>query len=276
MTHSIFTSRWAVALRTATALMLSLSLCALAQPSSTEDALVLAQDAITKRDWATAEGILQPLTKSQPNNPFVFYEMAQVYENTSRPEAAKQIYQGIASIQDAAKRQYTIVVRSPNVNYMTSLIGLAQSKLNALNASTAAKPVVVSQATAPKEAASATAIAPSAANNPSAEVTAAMQNWAKAWANKDVNGYFASYVSNFQRDSASPAAWKKLHKSRIESKKTIALDFADIQVLQINANKVQTTFQQKFSSDSYSDVVNKTLVWVKQGSNWLIEQESVK
>jgi hypothetical protein len=64
-----------------------------AQTSDVEQ-LALAREAIAKQDWRTAELLLVPLSQkqSQAQNPFVFYELAQVYENTRRPDAAKKIY----------------------------------------------------------------------------------------------------------------------------------------------------------------------------------------
>lgn len=273
-----FTSR-ATAIACIAAAAVCFTTTAHAQPAGVDDSLSVAQAAIAKRDWATAEGILQPLTKSQPNNPFVFYEMAQVYENTNRPDAAKQIYQGIATIPDAAQRQYTVVVRSPNSSYMTSLVGLAQSKLNALNAATVTKPAVVAQAPAPKVTPAtpvAVAAAPIATNNASAEVTAAMQNWAKAWANKDLKAYFASYTAGYKGDKANAAAWAKFRTNYINGKKTIALDFSDMQVVQLASDKAQLSFKQSYTSDSFKDVAQKTMVWVKQGNAWLIQQETAK
>jgi hypothetical protein len=264
-----FTSRIISIVVVITTMLFGFSTTVQAQPAGTDESLAVAQAAIAKRDWATAEGILQPLSKSQPNNPFVFYEMAQVYENTNRIEAAKQIYQGIATIPDAAQRQYTVVVRSPNVNYMTSLVGLSQAKLNALNASVAAKPAVVAQAVTPMPKAVPTlTAAPAVVSSTSAEVTAAMQNWAKAWANKDLGAYFASYVGGYQGDKANAAAWKKF--------RTIGLDFADMQVTMLGADKAQMNFKQSYTSDSFKDVSNKTMNWVKRGNVWLIEKESTK
>jgi hypothetical protein len=272
-----FTSRIISIVVVITTMLFGFSTTVQAQPAGTDESLAVAQAAIAKRDWATAEGILQPLSKSQPNNPFVFYEMAQVYENTNRIEAAKQIYQGIATIPDAAQRQYTVVVRSPNVNYMTSLVGLSQAKLNALNASVAAKPAVVAQAVTPMPKAVPTlTAAPAVVSSTSAEVTAAMQNWAKAWANKDLGAYFASYVGGYQGDKANAAAWKKFRTNYISSKKTIGLDFADMQVTMLGADKAQMNFKQSYTSDSFKDVSNKTMNWVKRGNVWLIEKESTK
>lgn len=102
--------------------------------SSEIDQITKAHEAITNRDWASGESILVPLTQSQPKNPFVFYDLAQVYENTNRHDLAKQIYQGLTNTLSSDPNKYTIVVRAPYASRLVSLMSLAQSKLNAINA----------------------------------------------------------------------------------------------------------------------------------------------
>lgn len=102
--------------------------------SSEIDQITKAHEAIANRDWASGESILVPLTQSQPKNPFVFYDLAQVYENTNRHDLAKQIYQGLTNTLSSDPNKYTIVVRAPYASRLVSLMSLAQSKLNAINA----------------------------------------------------------------------------------------------------------------------------------------------
>lgn len=102
--------------------------------SSEIDQITKAHEAIANRDWVSGESILVPLTQSQPKNPFVFYDLAQVYENTNRHDLAKQIYQGLTNTLSSDPNKYTIVVRAPYASRLVSLMSLAQSKLNAINA----------------------------------------------------------------------------------------------------------------------------------------------
>jgi hypothetical protein len=255
----------------------TLSLCT--QAYAQDSALTLAQTFISKRDWAAAEAVLLPLSQSQPDNPFVSYEMAQIYENSDRADKAKQIYQHIIALPDTAQRQYTLIVRARNASHMTSLAALSQSKLNALNALTAetslksmplsvVREVEVKPASAPST--------PEAAqdNDGSADVISAMQKWARAWVNKDLDSYFSSYASNYKGNEASHSVWKRLRTTSISSKKSIAIELTEIQCIVISADKAQMSFQQTYTSNTFKDVTNKKLTWAKHGDLWLIEREA--
>jgi ketosteroid isomerase-like protein len=266
-------------------ILLALGLChaagfAQAQAQVSPDLLIQAQTAIVRQEWSKAEALLTPLSEAQPRNPFVFYEMARVYENTNRADAARQIYQGLASIPDANQRQYAMVVRTPEVSYLTSLVSLSQARLNAMGA---AAPQVAARAapTAPALAAPVAAApiaaqpAKAAAAKPTAAtaIGAALQSWATAWANKDVPGYYSHYTNSYQGALRSHAAWQKQRADYIKSKKTISLDISDVQVTTVSETKAQATFKQNYTSDSYSDKTSKTLVFAKVGDAWLIEKE---
>jgi hypothetical protein len=109
------------------------------------DQITKAQEAIANRDWASGESILIPLTQSQPKNPFVFYGLAQVYENTNRLDLAKQIYHDLTNTLSSEPNKYTIVVRAPYASRFVSLMSLAQAKLNAINTMQTVVPQPVSK-----------------------------------------------------------------------------------------------------------------------------------
>ena len=71
------------------------------------DQIAKAHEFVVNRNWASAEALLVPLTQSQPKNPFIFYDLAQVYENTNRIELAKQVYQGLTNTLGTDPNQYT-------------------------------------------------------------------------------------------------------------------------------------------------------------------------
>ena len=131
------------AITLATALLACISPVAFAQAfADASEPIATAQAAMAKSDWASAEKALLPASQLKPANPFVYYEMARVYENTNRVEAARQIYQGLVALPDAEQRQYTMVVRNTKEQYMTTLTAQAQSRLNAIGS----QPVVVARA----------------------------------------------------------------------------------------------------------------------------------
>lgn len=267
-------------------LLIAYGLSSLAQSVHTQ--VYEAQTAIAKKDWTAAETILTNANQVSPNNPHVLYEMAQVYENTNRLDGATKIYQDFTKMPDAQLREYIVLVRSANGMQLTNLASLAPANLERLTAKQSAmKPVTPQAVSAAPAAPVVVAEAPKLAaiepiqpqsNAPSAEaaVTMALQMWATKWANKDLPGYFDSYVKNYQGNQASPAAWMKSRQTNITSKKQIALDLSDIQITALSPTKAQVNFKQNYSSDTIKEVSNKSLLMTKVDKTWLIEKEGVR
>jgi len=132
-------------------------------------------------------------------------------------------------------------------------------------AATAAKP-------APKEAA-ATKVEP--ARDPD-EVIKAVNEWARAWSGNDVDGYLAHYASDFQTPKGeSRAKWESERKTRIAKPKKIQVLVEAPKVVFTENNRVRVTFRQNYRSDTLNSSSTKTLVMVKAGDKWLIQQEKV-
>jgi tetratricopeptide (TPR) repeat protein len=131
-------------------------------------------------------------------------------------------------------------------------------------AATAAKP-------APKEAATKT----EPARDPD-EVIKAVNEWARAWSGNDVNGYLAHYASDFQTPKGEPRAkWESERKTRIAKPKKIQVLIEAPKVVFTENNRVRVTFRQNYRSDTLNSSSTKTLVMVKAGDKWLIQQERV-
>jgi hypothetical protein len=275
-----------------------------AQTSDVEQ-LSLAREAIAKQDWRTAEQLLVSLSQkqSQAQNPFVFYELAQVYENTRRPDAAKKIYQELTTSPDLALRQATIVVRAPYASRLLSLVSLSQSKLNAIEAKqAAAAPVVETQTTKQVITATSEVVTPKSTTVASSSVitlppitattampatqpqealmaravSVALKNWADAWARKDLPKYCESYVDKFRGEFPTPDAWKKQRISKITKPKSIQLDIQNVAMTPLTASTVQVRFQQTYASDVLKETSTKTLIFASKGGRWLIESETAK
>lgn len=259
------------------------------------DQIAKAHEHVVNRNWAGAEAMLVPLTQSQPKNPFIFYDLALVYENTNRVDLAKQIYQGLTNTLSADPNQYTIVVRAPYASRLVSLVSLAQAKLNAINAKQAAMPVMASIPPPPMMTATATTSPPTTtvisvtstppqpirpipnqagARDNNATVNAAMKSWAAAWANKDLNNYYASYVPNFQGDMPTRAAWENKRRELISRETNIEINFRNLELTSISPTSVQARFVQSYFSDTQSSRARKTLLFTLSNGRWLIEREA--
>ncbi len=268
----------------ALALGISLSSNAIAQNNEI-DQIAKANDFVSNRNWSAAEAILIPLTQSQPKNPFIFYDLAQVYENTNRVDLAKQIYQGLTNTLSADSNQYTVVVRAPYASRLVSLVSLAQAKLDAINA----RPAIVPQriATIPPSSLTTTAISATSTTTKQTSrsqslrenhstVSVAMKSWATAWANKNLTSYYASYTPDFRGEMATRAAWENKRREAIDRETNIEINFKNLEITSLSPTSVQARFLQSYFSDNQSSKARKTLLFTLSNGRWLIERETTK
>jgi tetratricopeptide (TPR) repeat protein len=116
---------------------------------------------------------------------------------------------------------------------------------------------------------------PSGGSDAKAQAIAAVEGWAKAWSDKDVAGYLASYAPEFEvPGGVSRAAWEKERSDRIQKPKSIEVT---VKVLSAQAsdNEATVTIRQSYKSDTLKSNNTKTLKLVKAGDRWLIKQERV-
>ena len=108
-----------------------------------------------------------------------------------------------------------------------------------------------------------------------AAIEKAVQNWAKAWSDKDMARYYAAYADNFTpANRASRAQWESDRRIRIVSKKSISVDVRELQI-SFTGETASARFQQLYTSDNLKGSSRKTLEMVRQGNRWLIVRESV-
>jgi hypothetical protein len=108
------------------------------------------------------------------------------------------------------------------------------------------------------------------------DVLAAVQGWAHAWSRKDVAGYLAYYAKQFRTPNGqSRAEWEKLRRERLAKPKTIRVTVEAPAVRLMNAGYATVTFRQNYRSDNLQTSTRKTLIMVKSGEKWLIQEERV-
>jgi tetratricopeptide (TPR) repeat protein len=108
------------------------------------------------------------------------------------------------------------------------------------------------------------------------EVVQAVKQWAKAWSDNDVTGYLAHYAPDFKTPKGeSRAAWESQRKARIAKPRHIQVNIDSPKVTFTDAGRVTVTFRQHYRSDSLKTSSTKTLVMVRTGDRWLIQQERI-
>ena len=104
-------------------------------------------------------------------------------------------------------------------------------------------------------------------------VTNNVNNWVRAWSSKDVNGYLSFYAPDYSPPELTRAAWVAQRQARISAPHSIKVDIINLEVIMHGDEHAQAVFLQRYASDTYSDSVNKTLLFRKLNDRWLIVQE---
>jgi len=109
--------------------------------------------------------------------------------------------------------------------------------------------------------------------NDSAEVSAMVQGWARAWASQDINVYLASYDREFQPPRGlSRDAWEKERRARIVGRAKISVTLEEMKVDWDGAT-AKVKFRQHYKSDQLVTNSIKLLTLTKTNGKWLIKQE---
>ena len=116
---------------------------------------------------------------------------------------------------------------------------------------------------------------PSASAALESDITKLVQGWANAWSRKDVKAYLAFYAPNFQTPNGMARKdWETERKQRIDKPGKLQVAADDIKVA-ISGDTATVRFRQQYTSATLKSAANKTLVFVKSGNRWLIQQERV-
>jgi len=133
----------------------------------------------------------------------------------------------------------------------------------------AAKPAVAKPVEKPAAPTAAKAEAEEAA------VSKVLQSWAAAWSRKDVKGYLSHYAPDFQPPGGmARKAWEKERASRIDKPGKIQVTVDDIKV-SISGDKATVRFRQGYKSASLKSSAGKTLIFIRSGGKWMIQQERI-
>ncbi|OGA15264.1 MAG: hypothetical protein A3G25_03885 [Betaproteobacteria bacterium RIFCSPLOWO2_12_FULL_63_13] len=106
------------------------------------------------------------------------------------------------------------------------------------------------------------------------DVIKAVHAWARAWSKQDVAAYLASYARDFRTPNGEPrAAWEKLRRQRVSRPKSIEVEIEQIKVDMMDDSRATASFLQRYQSNTLKVNTDKTLVMVRSGEKWLIQQE---
>ena len=112
--------------------------------------------------------------------------------------------------------------------------------------------------------------------DPAQAIIAAVNSWAQAWSSQNVSSYLSHYAPNFKTPKGEPRSeWEKFRKERVSAPKNIQVSVSAFKINVSDDNNAQVTFRQHYKADSLSTSATKTLVLIKTGDKWLIQQERI-
>lgn len=112
-------------------------------------------------------------------------------------------------------------------------------------------------------------------NGDSKAVLAVVNNWAKAWSERDVKGYLAFYASDFETPRGmTRKAWSDEREARIAGKGRIEVR-VEAPKVSIKGDTAVVKFRQSYISDRLKANSRKTLTLAKRSGKWQIQQEQI-
>jgi ketosteroid isomerase-like protein len=109
-----------------------------------------------------------------------------------------------------------------------------------------------------------------------AAISKAIQNWAGAWARKDVKSYLGHYARDFDPPKGlNRKAWEEERTQRLTKPGTIEVDLENVKVVSVNGDRATVKLRQHYRSANLSTSSNKTLNLINQDGKWVIQQERV-
>jgi Flp pilus assembly protein TadD len=102
----------------------------------------------------------------------------------------------------------------------------------------------------------------------------AVNNWAKAWSDKNLDAYFASYADSFKPAKGdSRKTWEQTRRDRISKPASISVEISNPKVTLEDADNAKMSFKQIYTANGKPIRTNKTLQLKKVNGAWLIDQE---
>jgi tetratricopeptide (TPR) repeat protein len=143
----------------------------------------------------------------------------------------------------------------------------ASSKAEAVPAETKPAPVQTETATAK----------PASGKDESKAIQDTLKAWAAAWSSRDAAGYLSFYADDFKTPSGEPrAAWEATRKERLTTPKFIHVEVKVLTIKQIDDNHASVRFHQSYRSSQLKSSNTKTMLLVKSGGKWLIQEDLSK
>ncbi|MDO8263864.1 MAG: tetratricopeptide repeat protein [Gallionella sp.] len=118
---------------------------------------------------------------------------------------------------------------------------------------------------------------PAPAADNSSEVLKTVNAWAAAWSSRDVQKYLSFYAADFKTPGGEKrAAWEAARQERISTPKSIHVGIGNATVKFNDSDHATVKYRQSYQAKHLKTSSNKTLLMVKSGDKWLIQEERAR
>jgi tetratricopeptide (TPR) repeat protein len=108
----------------------------------------------------------------------------------------------------------------------------------------------------------------------SKEVSDTVMAWAAAWSAKNTDKYLSFYADDFKTPGGETrSSWEAYRKERLTTPKYINVGISIKTILFTDTSHATVKFRQSYSASHLKTSGNKTLLMVKSGDKWLIQEE---
>lgn len=109
------------------------------------------------------------------------------------------------------------------------------------------------------------------------EVLKTVNAWAAAWSSQDTSKYLSFYAADFKTPGQeSRAEWEASRKERISKPQSIQVGITKAAVTFTDIDHATVSFRQSYQASHMKTSGNKTMLMVKSGGKWLIQEERAK
>jgi ketosteroid isomerase-like protein len=111
----------------------------------------------------------------------------------------------------------------------------------------------------------------------SGQILKTVTAWAAAWSAQNTDQYLSFYAEDFKTPGgATRAAWQAARREHISKPKHIHVDIRNITTQFIDSDHATAKFLQSYRASHLKTSSYKTLLLVKSGNQWLIQEERSK
>ena len=288
-------------------------LMAMSGPAFASDSLVMLEKMIHDKEYDQAVTIASRLQRQSPADPRLKFLDARLLSETGKEKQAEQIYHelireypyrpepynnlAVLYARDGRYRQAKDLLEqavqsspayaSAHQNLQQIYVQLAseayREALEPEDAETAPKTSLayvdsldLPVATTGPDTHETQVVAATASLPDNGGIMQAVNNWARAWSDQDVDSYLALYDKDFIPDSnMSREDWARQRHERLKSPRFIRVSIRRSEITPLADDVVSVTFMQTYESDLLNDTVRKQLLMKQRQGGWRILQENL-